>query len=161
MIALVNGAAAGGGCNLALSCDLVLASEKALFREVFVNVNAIPDTGGLWSLMRLIGAQKAKELCMTGRKVSPEEALELGMITRIVPSEQLEEEGMKLASDLAQKAPAAVTAIKHLCDRMPELTYQAYCDLESNIMGVLMSMNDTQEGKRAFMEKRAPIFTGK
>lgn len=160
VIALVNGAAAGGGCNLAISCDLVLASEKALFREVFVNVNTVPDTGGLWSLMRLVGTQKAKELCMTGRKVYAEEALQLGMITQMVPSEQLMDVGMSLAVELAKKPPAALAAIKQLCDRMPELTYSAYCDLECNTMAVLKSMDDSQEGKRAFMEKREPAFTG-
>lgn len=160
-IALVNGAAAGGGCGLALSFDFIIASEKAVFREVSVNLNTLPDTGGIWSLMRHVGPQKAKELCMTADKIGAEEALSLGLLTKLVPSDMLLEEGLKFARILAEKPPAAITAIKRIINAMPELSYSAYREIEENTMATLSSMEDTKEGVKAFMEKRAPQFTGK
>lgn len=159
-IALVNGAASGGGCGLALSFDFIIASEKALFREVSVNVNTLPDTGGIWALMRHVGAQKAKELCMLGDKISAQEAQELGLLTKLVPSEQILEEGMTFARRLAEKPPAALAAIKSLINQMPDLNYSAYRSIEETTMATLSSMKDGKEGITAFFEKRKPHFTG-
>lgn len=161
IIALVNGAAAGGGANLALSCDFVFASEKAKFREVFVNINYIPDTGGLWNLVHLIGPMRAKELCLTGKIILPQEAYELGMVTRVVASEELLEQGMEFARELASKPPQAVRFIKELCARIPEMTHQNYLDYESSLMALLWGTQDHAEGVAAFQEKRAPKFIGK
>jgi len=161
VIALVNGAASGGGANLALSCDFILASEKALFREVFVNINLIPDTGGLWNLVRLIGPMRAKQLCMTRCKVSAEEALKYGMITELVSSEQLWKRGMALANELASKPPASVAAIKQLCWKLPEMTFDTYLESETSMMALLRGTEDYREGALAFKEKREPRFSGK
>lgn len=161
IIALVNGAAAGGGANLALSCDFVLASEKAKFREVFVNINYIPDTGGLWNLVRLVGPMRAKELCLTGKVIGAQQAYDMGLLTSLVPSETLLEKGLELAEELSFKPPQAVKFIKEICCRIPEMTHEGYLDYESSVMALLWATQDHEEGVLAFKEKRAPEFTGK
>jgi len=161
VVCLVNGMAAGGGANLALCCDFVLISEKAAFAEVFVNINYVPDTGGLYNLVQLIGIRKAKEICMTAKKINGQEAVEMGLANRLVPSEQLMAEGMKLANELASKPPLALRFIKELCFKMPELSYSTYSGYEENIMLLLRTCDDYKEGIAAFKEKRQPVFTGK
>ncbi len=161
VIALVNGAAAGGGCNLAFSCDFVLASEKAKFREVFVNINFIPDTGGLWNLVRLAGPMRAKELCLTGRVFGPEEAYTYGLVTKVCNSEELYAEGLSFAEELASKPPQAVQYIKQICYRIPEMTQETYLEYETSIMALLRATDDHAEGVQAFFEKRPPVFSGR
>lgn len=161
VIALVNGAAAGGGANLALACDFVLASEKAIFREVFVNINFIPDTGGLWNLVHLIGPMRTKQLAMTGKIIGAKEAYELGMVTEVISSEQLNERGMEFARELAAKPPQAIRFTKEICGRIPEMTRQSYLEYEASIMALLSATEDHKEGVRAFLQKRAPQFIGK
>lgn len=161
VIALVNGAAAGGGANLALSCDFVFASEKAVFKQAFIDLNYIPDTGGLWNLIRLAGPMRAKELSLTGRKITAEEACRYGLITEVVPSDQLLGHGLRFAQTLAEKPPAATAYIKELCYRMPELTHAAYMQYEASVMALLWGTEDHKEGVQAFLDKRKPVFTGR
>jgi len=161
VIALVNGAASGGGANLALSCDFVLVSEKALFCEVFVNINLIPDTGGLWNLVRLVGPLRAKQLCMTGCKIPAEKAIKYGMATELVSSDKLLERGLELAQELAEKPPKALSFIKEICWHLPEMTHASYLEMESSTIGLLCGMEDYMEGINSFLEKRKPQYQGK
>lgn len=161
IIAAVNGAAAGGGCNLALACDFVFASEKARFGEAFVNIGLVPDTGGLWTLARLTGITRAKELAMTGRLIDAEEAKRYGMVLEVVPSEKLMDEVMAFARQLADKAPLAVGYIKQIANRLSDMSMEAYLDLEADLMGIALQTEDHKEGLAAFLEKRKPIFEGR
>ncbi len=160
-IAAVDGAAAGGGANLALSCDFVFASERARFGQAFVNIGLVPDTGGLWTLARLTGIMRAKELAMTGRLIDAEEAARYGMVLKVVPSDQLYDEAMAFARQLAEKAPIAIGFIKQLANRLSELSLEAYFDLEADYMGIALQTEDHKEGLAAFLEKRKPEFKGK
>jgi len=159
-IAAVNGAAAGGGANLALSCDFVIASEKAKFGQAFVNIGLVPDTGGMWALAKMVGITRAKELAMTGRLIDAEEAERYGMVLKVVPSEKLDEEVMAFAKQLAEKAPLAIGYIKKIANRIHELSMASYCDLEADLMGIALQTKDHKEGVQAFLEKRKPVFKG-
>ena len=112
IIAAVQGYAVGGGCELALSCDMIIASEDAMFGQPEINLGLMPGAGGTQRLARLIGKQKAMELCLTGKFISAKEAYELGIVNKVVPRELLLEEAIKLAKEIASKAPIAVRFIK-------------------------------------------------
>lgn len=159
-IAAVDGAAAGGGANLALSCDFVIASEKAKFGQAFINIGLVPDTGGMWSLAKHVGVTRAKELAMTGRLVGADEALNYGMVLKVVPSEKLYDEVMAFAKELAGKAPIALGYIKYIGNRLNEISLPVYCDLEADLMGIALQTEDHKEGLKAFVEKRKPVFKG-
>jgi 2-(1,2-epoxy-1,2-dihydrophenyl)acetyl-CoA isomerase len=160
-IAAVDGTAAGGGANLALSCDFIFASEKARFAQSFVNIGLVPDTGGLWSLVRLTGVMRAKELAMTGRMIDAKEAAQYGMVLKVVPSEKLYDEAMCFARQIAAKAPVAIGFIKQLVNRLSDISLEAYFDLEADYMGIALQTEDHKEGLAAFIEKREPKFKGK
>lgn len=160
IIAAVDGTAAGGGCNLALSCDFVFASEKAKFGQAFINIGLVPDTGGLWSLARLVGVMRAKELAMTGRLIDAYEAERYGMVLKVVPSEKLYDEVMDFARQLAEKAPIALGYIKQIANRLSDINMEAYFDLEADLMGIALQTKDHKEGLAAFLEKRKPQFKG-
>ncbi|MGB9812964.1 MAG: enoyl-CoA hydratase/isomerase family protein, partial [Thermovenabulum sp.] len=160
IIAAVDGVAVGGGCNLALSCDFVFASEKAKFGQTFINIGLIPDTGGLWTLARLVGVMRAKELAMTGRLIDAYEAERYGMVTKVVPSEKLYDEVMDFARQLAEKAPIALGYIKQIANRLSEINMETYFDLEADFMGIALQTKDHKEGLSAFLEKRKPKFKG-
>ncbi|MBW2366388.1 MAG: enoyl-CoA hydratase/isomerase family protein [Deltaproteobacteria bacterium] len=113
VIAAVNGVAAGGGCNLALGCDMIVASEKARFSEIFVRANLHPDTGGTYFLPRMVGTPKAMEIMLTGRMVEAQEAAEIGLVNRVVPADQLLSATMELAGAIAQASPVVTRMIKN------------------------------------------------
>jgi enoyl-CoA hydratase/carnithine racemase len=160
-IAAVDGAAAGGGANLALSCDFVIASENAKFSQAFINIGLVPDTGGMWPLAKHVGVARAKELAITGRLVGAEDALRYGMILKLVPSGRLYEEAMAFAQELAGKMPLAIGFIKQIGNRLGEIDMAAYCDLEAALMGIAMHTADHKEGLKAFIrEERAGIQGG-
>ncbi|HHV08412.1 MAG TPA: enoyl-CoA hydratase/isomerase family protein [Firmicutes bacterium] len=161
IIAAVQGAAAGGGANLALSCDFVIASEKARFGQAFVNIGLVPDTGGMWSLTRAVGVMRAKELAMTGRLIGAKEAESYGMVLKVVPVDELEQEVMAFAQQLAAQAPIAVGYIKQIANRISDITQETYADLEADLMGIALQTEDHKEGLAAFLEKRKPVFKGK
>ncbi|MGI6604974.1 MAG: enoyl-CoA hydratase/isomerase family protein [bacterium] len=160
IIAAVQGAAAGGGANLALSCDFVIASEKARFGQAFINIGLVPDTGGMWTLTRSVGVMRAKELAMTGRLIGAEEAEKYGMVLKVVPAEKLDEEVMTFAQQLAEQAPIAIGYIKQIANRMSDISFEAYADLEADLMAIALQTNDHKEGLAAFLEKRKPVFQG-
>lgn len=160
IIAAVDGAAAGGGADLALSCDFVIASEKAKFLFPFVNLGLMPDTGGLWTLTRLAGTMRTKEIAMRGLNLSAEDALKNGMVTKVVSSETLHDEIMSMAKDIASKPMFVLSNIKHICNKISEMTQENYCELEENLMSIMFSTKDHKEGLNAFLEKRKPDFKG-
>ena len=161
IIAAVNGVAAGAGANIALSCDLVVASNKASFIQAFSKIGLIPDSGGTFFLPRLIGFQKATALMMLGDKVTAEEAEELGMIFKVISSESFNEEVEKLAVKLANMPTKALGLIKELLSKSMTNTLEQQLELEGKLQIKAALSEDYTEGVNAFMEKRKPIFKGK
>jgi len=161
IIGAVNGVAAGAGANIALSCDLVVASDKASFIQAFSKIGLIPDSGGTFFLPRLIGFQKATALMMLGDKVSAEEAEELGMIFKVISSENFNEEVEKLAVKLANMPTKALGFIKELLNKSITSTLEEQLELEGKLQIEAAQSEDYSEGVQAFMEKRKPIFKGK
>lgn len=159
-IAAVAGYALGGGCELALACDLRIAATTAVFGMPEVELGMIPGAGGTQRLPRLIGAAKAKEMIFTGESISAEEAYRIGLVNKVVPPEKLIDEAMTLGAKLARKAPLALQAAKEAIDEGLNidlglaLRYEAY----GNVL--LSGTRDRQEGIAAFLEKRKPSFTG-
>lgn len=160
VIAAVNGAAVGAGMNLALAADITLVAETATFGQVFVKVGLVPDTGGLYLLTRLIGLNRAKELCFTGRMVSAREALELGLVNRVVAPDGLMPAALALAQELARGATAAIGLTKSLLNMAPTASLEEMAEFESYALAVVLSTDDHREGIRAFREKRSPQFRG-
>jgi len=160
VIACVNGYALGGGCELAMSCDFIYASDKARFGQPEINLGIIPGFGGTQRLTRLVGRAKAKELCMTGAMLDAHEALALGLVARVFPAEELLAETMKVARQLAGRSRVALRAIKQVIDRGADSDLKTGCFLEAEAFGVSFASTDAKEGAQAFLEKRKPQFTG-
>lgn len=160
VIAAVNGFASGGGCNLALACDIVLAAESARFNQAFVGVGLTPDCGGTFILPRLVGWRRATELMMTGEPVDARRALEMGMINRVVADEELMAEALALGARLAAAPTAAIGRIKELLEQSATNDYSAQLDLEHKAQLQSGQTKDFREGVAAFIEKRPPRFTG-
>ncbi len=161
VIASVPGVAAGGGCNLALVCDIVLASEAARFSEIFVRRGMTVDMGGLWALTRRVGLHRAKELAFTGDLVGAREAYEMGLINRVVPGDRLAEEAATLASKIAANAPVGVRLAKQALNRAANLTLEDALELEAQAQSICFGSADIQEGILAFAQKREPQFEGR
>ena len=161
VIALVNGYALGGGCELAMSCDWIVASERAVFGQPEVNLGIPPGFGGTQRLARLIGRARALELVTTGRQVKAEEALRIGLVNEIVPGAQLIEKGLALARLIAAKAPIAVRVSKQAVQRGLDLDLANGCVLETTLFAFAFGTADRKEGMAAFLEKRAAKFEGK
>jgi enoyl-CoA hydratase len=160
VIACVNGFALGGGCEIAMSCDFIYASDKAKFGQPEVNLGLIPGFGGTQRLTRLIGRAKAKELCMTGEMIDAQQAKELGLAAKVFPAEQLIEETMKVARLLASKSAGVLRSIKRVVDSGADIDLKNGCALEAEAFGVCFGSEDMQEGVSAFLEKRKPVFKG-
>jgi 2-(1,2-epoxy-1,2-dihydrophenyl)acetyl-CoA isomerase len=161
IIAAVNGHAVGAGCNIALASDIVIASEKAIFGELFARVGLMPDCGGIFLLPRQVGLTKAKELVFTAKTITAQEAERIGLINRVVPAEALEEESRKLAEELAGMPTLAIGTAKRLLNQSFESSFQALLLAENNAQTLLRATEDHEEGVRAFVEKRKPVFKGK
>lgn len=161
IIAAVNGVAAGAGANIALACDVVVASENASFIQAFSKIGLIPDSGGTFFLPRLIGFQKASALMMLGDKVSANEAEKIGMIYRVFSSENFEEEVQKLAAKMAQMPTKALGLIKQLLNETITNNLEGQLELESKLQIESAQSKDYSEGVKAFVEKRKPKFIGR
>jgi 2-(1,2-epoxy-1,2-dihydrophenyl)acetyl-CoA isomerase len=160
VIASVNGAAAGGGLNLALACDVRIASERATFGQTFARIGLAPDWGGIHFLPRLIGEAKAIELMMVGGMIDSAEALRIGLVNRVVSHEDLEGETERFATALASKPLESIRAIKHGVYASLDRSLGENLSFESNAQLRCFASNDAREGVRAFFEKRTPEFKG-
>src|SRR5581483_9716199 len=159
-LAMVDGFAVGAGCNLALGCDLVIASDRAKLGEVFARIGLVPDGGGTWLLPRLVGLARAKELVFTADVIDAAEAARLGLVNRVVAPEALAATTRALAARIAAGPPAALRLAKHMLNRATVSDLPAALDLEAYSQGLAIASADHQEGLAAFFEKRAPRFTG-
>jgi len=161
VIAVVHGAAAGAGMNIALAADLRIASEDATFGQNFAKVGLFPDYGGTYFLPQLVGPAKAAELFYTGDMIDAKEALRLGIVNRVVPLAQLESEVRALAQKIAQGPAIAIRAVKHTLFGRDKKNLTALLNLEIEQQMKCFYSGDCGEGIRAFFEKRAPKFQGK
>jgi enoyl-CoA hydratase/carnithine racemase len=159
-IAAVNGVAAGAGCNLALGCDLVVASEAARFSQIFVKRGLTVDFGGTWLLPRLVGLHKAKELALLGDIISARDAAEIGIVNRVVPVDQLRAEVDALAAKLAAGPPLALSTIKKALNDSAFLSMPQALEAEAVAQTMMFAANDSAEAMEAFMQKREPVFRG-
>lgn len=161
VIAAVNGYAFGGGCELALACHMRLASDNAVLGLPEVSLGIIPGYGGTQRLPRLIGAGRALELMLSGGRVKAEEAARIGLVNRVVPKEQLQDEAMKLALAILKNGPLAVSAVLEAVQRGLQGPIDAGLRLESGLFGILAASDDMHEGLNAFLEKRPARFLRK
>jgi enoyl-CoA hydratase len=161
IIAAVSGWALGGGCELALACDLIVASETAVFGQPEITIGVIPGAGGTQRLPRLVGKQLAMEMILNNRMLSAKEALQFGIVNRLVPPERCLDEAIGLASEIAARAPAAVIAAKQLIMQAFEAPLESGLQLERNSFHELFGTEDRREGMRAFAEKRQPVWKGR
>ena len=152
--------AAGAGANIALACDIVLASENASFIQAFSKIGLIPDSAGTFFLPRLIGFQKASALMMLGDKVSAVEAEQLGMVYKVISAESFTEEVTKLAETLAEMPTKAIGLTKRLLNQSMTNNLEQQLASESDLQIEASSSNDYREGVTAFVEKRKPEFNG-
>lgn len=160
LVGAINGDAAGAGCNLALACDLLVASEKARFIQVFVRRGLVADAGGTFFLPRIVGLARAKELMFFGEPVEAQRAYELGMVNRVVPHERLMEEAMGMAQRLAEGPTRAIGMMKRMLNRSFESDLGSCLDWEAAMQGIAVSTADVLEGVTSFLEKRKPEFKG-
>jgi enoyl-CoA hydratase len=160
VVAAVNGFALGGGLELALACDLILASATAMFGQPEINLGIIPAFGGTQRLARRIGLEAARLLIYTGEMIGAEEALRLGLVARVLPPAELLPEVRRLAATLAAKAPVALQQAKTAINTGSDIDLDAGCRYEAEAFAVAFGTGDRGEGMRAFLEKRAPAFKG-
>jgi enoyl-CoA hydratase/3-hydroxyacyl-CoA dehydrogenase len=160
VIAAINGYALGGGLEMAMACDVRIASEDALLGQPEVNLGIIPGAGGTQRLTRLTNTGISKELILTGRQVSAESGLKYGLINRVVPKYALEYEARRWAKELAEKPPLALMLAKFAINYGAESPIWSALSNEASLFGVAITTKDSQEGVRAFLERRKPKFTG-
>lgn len=160
VIAAVNGVAAGAGANIALACDIVVATKSASFIQAFSKIGLIPDSGGTYTLPRLIGWQKASALMMLGDKVNADEAEKLGMLYKVFADEEFVESSKKIAYTIAQMPTKALAYIKHALNQSVSNNLEAQLELEDVYQQKAANTDDFKEGVQAFLEKRAPQFKG-
>jgi 2-(1,2-epoxy-1,2-dihydrophenyl)acetyl-CoA isomerase len=158
VIAAVNGAAVGAGFNIALACDIVLASERAVFSQIFARLALVPDLGGLYLLTRVVGLNKAKELCFTAKKISAAEAFDLGIVNHVVPADALLAHAQEMAAQIAAGPPTALSMVKTLLNKSSTATLDQMLEYESYAQTVAYTTAEHREGVAAFREKRDPDF---
>ncbi|TCS95978.1 enoyl-CoA hydratase-related protein [Hazenella coriacea] len=161
VIAAVSGYALGGGCELAMCCDMIIASENARFGQPEIKLGVIPGAGGTQRLTRAVGKVKAMEMVLTGSTISADEALKAGLINRVVPVDQLEEETSKLADKIASHPPIAVHLAKQAILKALDVPLEYGLQFEQHLFYLLFASEDQREGMKAFIEKRKPDFSGR
>ncbi|MBK9273272.1 MAG: 2-(1,2-epoxy-1,2-dihydrophenyl)acetyl-CoA isomerase [Flavobacteriales bacterium] len=160
VVCAVNGVAAGAGANIAYACDLTLAAESANFIQSFINIGLIPDSGGTYTLPRLVGMQRAFGQMILAPKVSAKEAEALGMIWKAVPDAELMNEAIALAKKLATMPTKAIALTKEAMNRAQNTSLDTQLDHENELQRIAGRSHDYNEGVKAFLEKRKPVYTG-
>lgn len=160
IIGAVSGFVLGGGCELMMNCDIVIASETTVIGQPEVKLGVMPGAGGTQRLTRAVGLQKAMEMLLTGEPITAKEAARYGLVNRVVPVEAYYQEALKLAKQIAQQAPLAVQVIKKSVHKAQDLPLADALDYERNGFYLLLASDDRKEGMQAFLEKRTPRFTG-
>jgi enoyl-CoA hydratase len=161
VVAAVNGFALGGGCELALCCDFIYASDKAKLGQPEVGLGIIPGFGGSQRLARIVGVARARELCMTGEPIGAEEALRIGLVNAVVPHAELSSKVREVAAKIAAKGPLAVASLKRAILRGADAPLATGNELEATAFASLFGTHDQREGMTAFLQKRAAKFEGK
>ena len=161
VIAAVSGWALGAGCEVALSCDMIVASESAKFGQPEINIGVIPGAGGTQRLTRAVGKVIAMEMILNDRRLTAQEAYQFGMVNRVVPVEGYLEEALKLADEIAARAPVAVRSAKKMINQTFERTLSEGLSVEKQEFYNLFATEDQKEGMQAFIEKRKPDWKGK
>ncbi len=158
VIALVNGFALGGGCELAMSCDFIFAADNAKFGQPEVSLGVTPGFGGTQRLPRLVGRAMAMEMLVSGRMLDANEALQRGLVNHVYPQAELMEQGLKMAAKIAKNGPTAVKFSKELVQRGQDLDLENACAMESDLFGLCFATQEQSEGMQAFLEKRKANF---
>lgn len=160
-IAAINGYALGGGCELAMSCDIRIAAEHARFGQPEINIGTLPGFGGSQRLPRLVGKGRALEMILTGDMIDAQEAWRIGLVNRVVPAVDLMTAARSLAIKLAAKSQMALKLCKEVVINGLEMDLQRACSYEADLFALSFATADQQEGMTAFLEKRPPVFTGR
>jgi enoyl-CoA hydratase len=161
VIAAVNGFALGGGCEIVMACDIIIASDKARFGQPEINLGIIPGGGATQRLPRLVGVCKAKELILTGDIIKAEEAEKIGLVNRVVPAENLMATAKEIAKKIAAKSRATVRLAKDVINKGMQTSLETGLDYEREIYSLCLTLEDKEEGINAFIEKREPQFKGR
>lgn len=161
LIAMINGFCLGGGCELALACDIRLASDRAKFGQPEINLGVIPGGGGTQRMTRLIGEGKAMQMILTGEMIDAQEAYRLGLVNEVYPAAELEAKTMEMANKIAEKSPIALAMAKTSVKNAARTNLRQGLDQEIDLFALCFSSEDKEEGVRAFLEKRKPEFKGK
>jgi enoyl-CoA hydratase len=161
LVAAVSGYCLGGGCELAMSCDLIVASETAEFGQPETGLGIIPGAGGTQRLTRAVGKALAMDVILSGRRLSAREALQAGLVARVVAKEAWLEEAKRVAREIAEKGPVATRLAKESVDRAHETTLSAGLETERRALYLAFASEDAREGLTAFTEKRKPEFRGR
>jgi enoyl-CoA hydratase/carnithine racemase len=161
IIAAVNGPAYGAGCDISCMCDIRLASATAVFCEVFARLGVVSGDGGAWYIPRVIGASRFAEMAFTGDPIDAEEALRIGLVSKVVPPEALMDEAMHLAGRIARNAPQAVRMTKRLLREGRHQRIDSHLEMAAAVMALCHTTEDNREGMSAALEKRTPLFQGK
>jgi enoyl-CoA hydratase len=161
VIAVLNGHTLGGGCELAMACTLRVAADTARIGQPEIRLGIFPAYGGSQRLPRLVGRGAALKIMLTGQTIDAHEALRIGLVDEVVPAEHIELRAMELARTIAAQPPLAVAALLEAVDRGADLPFDQAVALEASLFGRLCQTEDMREGTRAFLEKRAPHFTGR
>ncbi|MFE4958786.1 crotonase/enoyl-CoA hydratase family protein [Streptomyces sp. NPDC056653] len=160
LIAAINGPAVGAGCDLALMCDLRIATPTAFLAESFVKLGLIPGDGGAWFLPRAVGAARAAEMALTGDRVDAETALAWGLVSKVVPADRLLDEARALAGRIAANPPRAVRMAKKLLRQAQTHSLDSVLELSASLQGIAHQTQDHAEAVAAFLDRRDPVFTG-
>ena len=161
IVCRLNGVAAGAGCSIALACDIIIAAEEATLIEVFVNIGLVPDSGSSYFLPRLVGSAKAFELCAMGNKVKATDALQMGLVNKVVPTESLDKAVMEYTAYFAAAPTKAIGLIKKMLQKSATSSLDEMLDYEAYCQEIAGGTDDYKEGVTAFTEKRKPNFLGK
>ena len=161
IVAAVSGWCLGGGCEVAMACDIIVASESAQFGQPEINIGVMPGAGGTQRLTRAIGKSKAMQMVLTGNSLPAREAERAGLVSRVVPVEVYLDEALKLAHEIAHKAPVAVRLAKEAVNKVFEVPLSDGLDYERRLFYMLFATEDQKEGMQAFIEKRTPEWKGR